>query len=110
MHEAPAGLIDVFPGSAHVHECGLGSADDTTIWEYARQHGFTIVSKDSDFQDRSVLHGHPPKFIWIRADNCSTREIEKLLRNAASAIAQFHEERESHLVLGVRRKPVSSKI
>ena len=105
----PAVLIDLFPDSAHVHECGLGGGDDTAIWTYARQHGFTIVSKDSDFQDRSILHGHPPKFIWIRAENCSTREIEKLLRSAASVIRQFHEDEESHLVLGTRRKPVSSR-
>ena len=105
----PAALADVFPGSTHVHESGMGSADDSAIWEYARQQGFTIVSKDSDFQDRSVLHGHPPKFIWIRAENCTTREIEKLLRNAAVVIREFNEDEESHLILGYRRKPESSK-
>ena len=54
----PRALADLYPDSAHVHECGLGSADDARIWDYAKQNGFTIVSKDSDFQDRSVLHGH----------------------------------------------------
>jgi predicted nuclease of predicted toxin-antitoxin system len=81
-----------------------------TIWQYAKDHGLTIVSKDSDFQDRSVLHGHPPKFIWVRAENCSTREIENLLRAAAAAIKQFIEEdEESYLVLGPRRRPGSSR-
>ncbi len=28
----------------------LPEADDGVIWEYAKQKGFTIVSKDSDFQ------------------------------------------------------------
>ena len=61
----PPRLADVlqseFSGSIHVHSCGLGSADDEAIWEYARREGFTIVSKDSDFQERSVLCGSPPK-------------------------------------------------
>ena len=65
----PPRLADVlqseFSGSIHVHSCGLGSADDETIWEYARREGFTIVSKDSDFQERSVLRGSPPKVIWL---------------------------------------------
>ncbi len=54
----PPRLADVlqseFSGSVHAHSCGLGSADDEAIWEYARREGFTIVSKDSDFQERSA--------------------------------------------------------
>ncbi len=106
----PRVLADLYPDSTHVHECGLGSADDSAIWRYAKENGFTIVSKDSDFQDRSVLHGHPPKFIWLRADNCSATEVENLLRSAAPTIKQFIEEdQESYLVLGLRRRPGSSR-
>jgi len=54
-----------------------GSADDAAIWRHAKEQGFTIVSKDSDFQDRSVLHGHPPKLIWLRAANCKQRRNRK---------------------------------
>jgi predicted nuclease of predicted toxin-antitoxin system len=98
-------LADVYPGSAHVHQCGLGSADDTAIWQYAKDNGFTIVSKDSDFQERSVLRGHPPKIIWLRATNCTSAEIERLLRTAAPVVARFiQEDEESCLVLGVRAK------
>ena len=98
-------LADIYPGSAQVHECGLGSSDDAAIWQYAKDNGFTIVSKDSDFQERSVLHGHPPKIIWLRATNCSSAEIESLLRAAAPIIARFiQENEESCLVLGVQAK------
>lgn len=101
----PEVLADVYPGSAHVHSCGLGSADDSAIWQYAKDNGYTIVSKDSDFQERSVVQGQPPKFIWLRAANCSTQEIETLLRKAVSVILQFiQEDDESCLVLGVRTK------
>jgi len=106
----PRALADLYSDSAHVRECGLASADDSTIWQYAKDRGLTIVSKDSDFQDRSVLHGHPPKFIWLRVENCSSKEIESLLRAAAPTVKQFIEEDdESYLVLGPRRRPESSK-
>ena len=56
------------------------------------------------------MHGHPPKLIWLRAANCSTSEIENLLRLALPTIKQFIEEdEESCLVLGLRRRPSSSK-
>ena len=100
----------IFIHSTHVHECGLGSADDSAIWRFAKENGYTIISKDSDFQDRSILYGQPPKLIWMRAANCSTLEIEKILRLAAQTIQRFIEEdEESFLILGPRRKPSSSK-
>jgi predicted nuclease of predicted toxin-antitoxin system len=101
----PGVLADTYPGSAHVHGCGLGNADDSAIWQYAKDNDFTIVSKDSDFQERGVLHGQPPKFIWLRAPNCSSQEIENLLRTALPIIQRFIQEgQESCLVLGVRAK------
>jgi len=37
-----------YPGSAHVHLLGLGSAPDEQLWHYARENDFTIVTKDAD--------------------------------------------------------------
>ena len=64
-------LADVFPDSAHVDRLGLGDEPDSVIWEYAKAHGYILVSKDSDFHKRSLLYGHPPKVVWIRRGNCS---------------------------------------
>jgi predicted nuclease of predicted toxin-antitoxin system len=94
-------LSDLYPGSAHVHQCGLASTDDAAIWEFAKSNGFTIVSKDSDFQERSILSGSPPKLIWVRARNCTTAEVESLLRSALSAVTRFvQEDEETCLILG----------
>ncbi|MCY3960235.1 MAG: DUF5615 family PIN-like protein [bacterium] len=44
------GLLAIeYPGSCHVVEVGLDTATDRAIWEYAHDHDFLIVSKDSDF-------------------------------------------------------------
>ena len=68
-----AQLADIYPGSAHVHDIGLGAADDLSVWKRAKDEGYCIVSKDSDYYDLSVLHGHPPKVIWPTEHRSPTR-------------------------------------
>jgi predicted nuclease of predicted toxin-antitoxin system len=84
-----ARLRDVFPESVHVRDLGLKSSPDPIVWKFAAEQGFIIVSKDADFRQRSFLYGHPPKVIWIRLGNCSTREIASLLRDRLTAIEAF---------------------
>jgi len=74
-------LEDVFPDSQHVRNVGLKTADDPVVWDYAKAHEFVIVSKDADFHQRSLVLGHPPKVIWVRLGNCSTADVEQLLRH-----------------------------
>ena len=98
-------LADLYPNSVHVHDCGLGASDDSAIWEYAKKNGLTIVSKDSDFQERSVLLGSPPKVIWPRTSNCSSAQLELVIRAASSVVSRFIlESSETCLALGQRRK------
>lgn len=94
------GLEDLFPGSAHVFSLGLSTADDRAIWDLAKSEGFTIVSKDSDFASMSVLEGAPPKVIWVARGNCSTTEVEQIIRVAAEQVQAFSEHgEETYLVL-----------
>ena len=67
-------LADLYGGSTHVRNEGLEAADDDAVWAYAARHGFAIVSKDSDFHQRSFLLGAPPKVVWIQRGNCATEE------------------------------------
>ena len=88
-------LADIFPESVHVRDVGLQSATDETIWQFAITQGLMIVSKDSDMHQRSFLFGHPPKIIWIRLCNCSTSEIEILLRTNLGSIRSFCDDEET---------------
>lgn len=88
-----------FPGSSHVQDCGLGASPDDSIWAFARDNAFVIVSKDSDFHDLSVLRGAPPRVIWLRAGNCSTTQIQNLLERASSAIEEFESSDDVALIL-----------
>ena len=78
---------------------GLAAADDSAVWAYARQHGFTIVSKDGDFSGRSSLYGAPPKVIWLALGNCSTGEIERRLRGCHEEIETFVVEPDTMLLV-----------
>ena len=78
----------------------MTEATDTIIWNYAKQHGFVIVSKDSDFQQRSLLLNHPSKFIWLRIGNCPVTIIQELLRRHSVLLHTFdRSSAESHLML-----------
>ncbi|MDH5718946.1 MAG: DUF5615 family PIN-like protein [Spirochaetia bacterium] len=85
-----------FPGSKHVLNIGLNK-EDHFIWQYAKDNNFTIVSKDSDFYDRTILFGFPPKIIWIRKGNCSTEEVKILLSKAK--LLEFIEDKENAVLV-----------
>ena len=53
-------IVDLFPGSTHIKAIGLKEADGSTVWAWSKQHGFTIVSKDTDFYQRAIVFGSPP--------------------------------------------------
>lgn len=82
-------LADLFPGATHVTRVGLDCASDHQVWEFAKEHDYAIVTKDSDFNDLSTLYGSPPKVIWLRIGNSSTEKIESMLRKQSIAIHDF---------------------
>ena len=84
-----AALQDLFPGSAHVRDVGLASTSDDAIWVYAKERTFMIVSKDADFRHLGFAYGPPPKILWIQRGNCTTDEIEALLRGRSGEISAF---------------------
>jgi predicted nuclease of predicted toxin-antitoxin system len=84
-------LSDIYPNSQHLFFIGLDQENDQTVWEYARQGGFTVVTRDSDFNELSIIRGFPPKVIWIRRGNCSTNQIEEILRSHFEDIQAFEQ-------------------
>jgi predicted nuclease of predicted toxin-antitoxin system len=82
-------LADLFPESEHVWNVNLHSVPDETVWEYAREHHFTVVSKDADFSEISMRLGYPPKLIWLRIRNWSSDEVETLIRSRYLSIVEL---------------------
>lgn len=82
-------LSTLYPGSTHVKTLGMMTSPDVEIWQYAWENGFAIVSKDADFQQRSLLLGAPPKVVRLAVGNSPTARVEQLLRDRAEEVRDF---------------------
>ena len=82
-------LASVYLDMSHVALVGLDRASDAEVWEYARANDYIIETKDSDFNDISLLRGAPPQIIWLRLGNCTTDAVEQVLRRGYAQIAAF---------------------
>ena len=85
----PGQLEDLFPGSSHVRDKDLKGRPDFEVWTFALNEGFTIVTKDIDFDNLALLYGKPPKVVRIHLGNCATHSVEVLLRTAYEDICRF---------------------
>ena len=94
-----ADLADLFPDTIHVSSAELSSTSDLVIWEYAKAHRFTFLTKDKDFASLSITWGAPPKVILLQTGNCSTAETERIVRNNAIRFTDFENDTKRSLLI-----------
>lgn len=87
-----------YPGSVHVREFDLQAAEDETIWQFAKERGYVIVSKDSDFRHRAFVRGQPPKVGWVRLGNCTTDDVLDSIVRHREHLAAFEQDEEAAFV------------
>lgn len=87
-------IASEFPEAKQVRELQLEDCKDIEIWAYAKDNGFCIVTFDADFIDISNLKGSPPKIIWLRTGNTSTKSIAQKLKERKDVIVDFFEDDE----------------
>jgi predicted nuclease of predicted toxin-antitoxin system len=77
----PASIARILPvDSSHATDVA-DRPSDRQLWDYARSRGWNILTRDTDFFDRIMLDGSPPKVIWVRLGNIRKRDLEaKLLQ------------------------------
>lgn len=96
----PRLLEDLYPYSAHIRDLGMRDATDTEIWDYAKANGFAIVSKDSDFQARSLLRGPPPQVHLAPGWKLSGWDNRGPFAKSVGGVHTFHlDPQHSHLML-----------
>ena len=88
-----------FPDSSHVRFLNLLKTDDRIVWEFAKIEGYTIVTNDSDFNDFSLVWEFPPKIIWLKTGNTSTKHIIELLKTKKLEIFDFILENENGVLI-----------
>ena len=97
-HKLIEKLSGVYPNSTHVMVVNLDESEDDDIWKFAKENDFTIVTKDADFNEMSLIKGFPPKIIWIRIGNCRIVDIENIIRNNNIDIDDFYHKQDSGII------------
>lgn len=84
-----------FPDALQVRSLGFDSTPDRNIYDYAKDNDLAIVTFDSDFRDlNTLLQGPPPKIVWLRTGNTTTKHLAELINNKKDIIDAFlHDEK-----------------
>ena len=80
-----------------------GAWADESIWVFAKDHVFAIISKDGDFRDPAVFRRSPPGLVRLRFGNGSRSAIQSLLKRAQASLAAEGESCDVVLVILPRR-------
>ncbi len=73
----------------------LDKSSDIEVWSFAKENRYTIITKDSDFNDLAIIKGTPPKIIWLKIGNCRVSDIVNILRDNKESINLFLDEKDS---------------
>ena len=75
-----------------VRDAGLRDSDDGSIWNFALDGGWTVMTKDEDFVARCVGNPAAPPVVWLRIGNSTSRALfawlEPLLPQIQSRLSQ----------------------
>jgi predicted nuclease of predicted toxin-antitoxin system len=83
-------LTPFFEEVIHVSDLKMTQpADDISIWNYAKMNGFTIISKDDDFEKIVLLRKAPPKLIYLKTYNLDTKKLVDLILEYRDKIVGF---------------------
>jgi len=82
-------IAAAFPDSRHVTDLSLQTKDDSAIWDFAKENGFSILTKDSDFNEILAMKQFPPKIVWIQRGNCSTPAMLEIINTNILRINSF---------------------
>jgi len=94
-------ISDIYPNSKQVKELSLENSTDLEIFNFAKNNGYTIVTFDSDFFDLTILKGFPPKIIWLRTRNTTTKNIKIILEDKFEIIKYFLKEENDYGIIEI---------
>lgn len=62
--------FSLWNSESYIHQLDLqADANDSEIWDFAKENNLIIVTKDADFSERMLLNLPPPKVVHIRIGN-----------------------------------------
>ena len=91
-------LKDVYPDSIHIASVGLDKSSDKEVWNYAKKNDFSIVTKDSDFNELCTLYDFPPHIIWMRLGNSRMEVAQDALVKHSKMICKLITENKTGII------------
>jgi predicted nuclease of predicted toxin-antitoxin system len=80
----------LFDELAHVKTLGWLDWDDHGIFMAARRLQYdAVMTLDEDFNKLLLQHGTPPKIIWLKTGNCSTKRLAEVIISNKDIIERF---------------------
>jgi predicted nuclease of predicted toxin-antitoxin system len=77
-------------GVDYIHASQIAEqASDTLLWQKARENDWIVLTRDTDFFDRLLRHGVPPRVIWIRLGNVRKSDLLRFIEERWPAIQQL---------------------
>ncbi|MDQ0637257.1 putative nuclease of putative toxin-antitoxin system [Pedobacter sp. W3I1] len=77
----------------YIHQYDLGDEwSDTEIWKFAESENLTIITKDSDFSSRILLHNPPPKVIHIKVGNMKMKQFHEILNKLWPQVIELNKD------------------
>ena len=78
-----------FPKCKHISDINKKIVSDNEIWEYAKINSYLIVTFDEDSSEIQTINNFPPKILWLRCGNTSTKSIAEKLISIKNEIFDF---------------------
>jgi predicted nuclease of predicted toxin-antitoxin system len=84
--------FSLWAGDKYEHVVNINDEmKDTEIWQYAKAHQLTIVSKNADFSELALLSDPPPRVIHIKLGNMKMREFHATLTKIWPEVCRLSE-------------------
>ena len=89
-HRIMVHIAFVFDGIAHVKTEGWIDWNDYDIFMAARQKKYdAVITLDEDFNKLLLEHSYPPRVIWLKTGNCSTKRLAEIIIQHQDTISDF---------------------
>jgi predicted nuclease of predicted toxin-antitoxin system len=73
----------------HVRDIQLDNSPDTSIWRYARQYGYDVITKDEDFLRLVLAEGFPPRVVAVQNAQVPVAKLAEFILSRLPQIEAF---------------------
>ena len=73
----------------HVRDINLDNSPDTSIWRYARQYGYDVLTKDEDFLRLVMADGFRPRVVAVQNAQVPVAKLAAFLLARLPQLREF---------------------